>query len=92
MSATIINKANIPALPFDEGKAIYLHVSYDSIKARLSVTFSNTSLVEAIEILRRSHQLLGNYQIHPNLNNNNSVLIVDDATKEPNNVEANNGK
>jgi hypothetical protein len=81
MSVTIINRTNIPAVPIDEGHAIHIHVSYNSIKARLSITFNNTSLAEAIRILRCAHDALVNNQHHQYVDNNNSILIVDDTTK-----------
>lgn len=81
MSVTIINSTNIPVVPTDKEKAINIHVSYNSIKARLYIAFYNTSLVEAIEILRRAHDALVNNQHHQYVDNNNSILIVDDTTK-----------
>jgi hypothetical protein len=91
MSVTIINSTNIPVVPTDKEKAINIHVSYNSIKARLYIAFYNTSLAEAIEILRRAQYALGNYQPHLCIINHKSVLI-DDTNEEPNKLEVNNGK
>jgi hypothetical protein len=91
MSVTIINSTNIPVVPTDKEKAINIHVSYNSIKARLYIAIYNTSLVEAIEILRRAQYALGDHQLHPYINNDKTILIEDD-TEEPNKMEVNNGK